>query len=192
MLTPDEMTEYILCRDNFEYFCNNYLTLDNGSKFIFNKTQKGLVKVWDENNKTDSTTERQEGSTTLMAAYALHHSIFNPYKCTAFVGWKLAPIEHELNIVKNFYEQLPIFIKPKLVKNNKKSLEFENNSEIFVCSANNCNVMRGRAFSLTLVSQLGFFKKDCDFITGMYPIVASGYGKYIAVTSYDTPQKGWN
>ncbi len=135
LLTEIQSKEYIKCAINFEYFCENYLKIENrpAQKFIPLKLfeyQHNLFKSFEEDKKIINHGYRQCGLTTLTLAYITWKIIFNDNFSILFVDFKLNIAQKNLEEITRFIDLLPDFFKIQTVFNTKDFKKFDNGSII--------------------------------------------------------------
>ena len=90
--TPEQVEEYIKCKNDYIYFIETYcqiVSLDKGLiPFKLYDCQKKKLKVIHENRKVILMEGRQQGKTTTSAAYILWYTTFQEAKTVAILANK--------------------------------------------------------------------------------------------------------
>jgi len=112
----DKLRDEILrCREDFSYFCENYLkivTKDSELKSLVpNEAQRKIVDSIAENDHMMLLKARQLGSTTIIAAYFFWHTLFNKYVRTAIVAHTDEAVKKIFEIYHLFHKHLPEHFK---------------------------------------------------------------------------------
>jgi hypothetical protein len=161
-LTPEQITEYIKCKDDPVYFINNYVktvTIDKGltdfklypyqEKLINNyvKTvtidkgltdfklypyQEKLINKYHNNRFNICKSPRQAGKTSNGIFYVLHHIIFNDNVTDGIFSFNASNARNSLERLRTAYENLPKWMQPGVKIWNKSSLELDNGSIVTV------------------------------------------------------------
>lgn len=190
-LTHDEITEIIKCATDPIYWAEKYIKIIDAEKGITNITlyswQKDVLN--NTNNVTRKhliTTARQVGGTTIGLIALLHYSIFNHSKCNAAIGIKMDNAYAYRDIIHVMYDNLPTFMKPELIVDNKGMMQFSNDSRI---SFTNCNSssLRGKAYSFVFMDQLAYSSNWKEFYHGVLPVLSSGRSTKILLISTHNP-----
>lgn len=88
--TRDAVTEIAKCAEDKQYFFENYVKIinhDTGlTPFKLNRAQKKFLKYYDVGKHNITTTPRQSGMTTLLAADCLHDLLFKPHTNIAYIA----------------------------------------------------------------------------------------------------------
>ena len=151
--TAHELEEYIRCRDDVAYFCENYvkvISLDKGLvPFKLRGYQTKMVKHFDDNKFNIVLACRQSGKSITSVAWLLHYVIFNSEKKIGMLANKGATAREMLARLTLMLENLPFFLQPGCKVLNKGSIKFSNNSEIIAAATSSSSI---RGLSLNCVS----------------------------------------
>lgn len=184
--TKEELEEYIICRNDPEYFIRKYIkivSLDDGLVlFEMRDYQANMVKTFDENRFAICLLPRQMGKTITVAAYLLHYAIFNSVKSIGILANKGATAREILSRLQRMIENLPFFLQPGVVEFNKGSVEFGNGSKVLAESTSN-DAIRGYSFNIVYLDEFAFVENAEDFYTSTYPVISSGKKTKVIVTS---------
>lgn len=191
--TPEMVEELTKCKNDIVYFAEKYFHIicpERGSLLIglYPKQKEVLQKMVNSQHLIVNGT-RQWGGSTMNVIYLLWVSIFkaNTYSC--HFSNKVATAEMIRNKFKVAYEKIPNFMKVKMVKYFRNSIEFENGSLICFKKYNE-SAFRGMNFNSVCFDDVSFidnFQREClmsvlclknckVFLTGTLkksPIIAS-------------------
>ncbi len=195
--TREQALEYVKCRSDFEYFCNNYIKIRTltGSgliNFKLRSYQKKLFRSIEDNRFTIGKIPRQYGKSTLVIAYFIWKLIFTKNYCAGI----LANIEDTaiklLDDFKRSYENLPFWLQKGVVVGgwNKRTVTLENGSEI-ISRATTETAGRSRSFNALLLDEFAMVKNSVaeEFYGSVYPTLSSSETTKLIILS--TP-KGRN
>jgi len=185
--TKEQIEEYIKCRDDIEYFANNYIkinTVINGVEQItLNQTQIEMINAFKNEQVWYRNYRRQSGKTTGAAIILLHHSIFNAYKTSAIAGYKFVHTNEMLSKIVDMHNHLPEFLQCGFEKLNKNQIIFYNGSTIKSIGSNPDNV-KGMNISILYIDESDFVSNVEEMIRCVYPCIGfSNDGKIFAVSS---------
>ncbi len=116
--------------------------------------QKKLIKFFQTKNKGIINGSRQCGKSLLQCGYALWFALFHDDKLIGTIGPKLNFSEHHLGLIKELYQNLPLFLQIGLTHNTKNYISFKNGSTILLISASSGG--RGIMFDLLFFNEAAF------------------------------------
>jgi hypothetical protein len=184
--TPEEIDEYIRCRDDPIYFIEKYvkiISLDEGLvTFEMWPYQEKMIRNFAENRFSISLLPRQMGKTITVAAFLLHTAIFQGHKAIGILANKGATAREILSRIKRMIEGLPFFLQPGVVEYNKGSVEFGNGSSIMAAGTSN-DAIRGFSFNVIYLDEFAFVENADEFFTSTYPVISSGKKSKVLITS---------
>ena len=186
--TPDQLQEYIKCKDDQIYFIEKYIkiiSLDRGLiSFLLYDYQKKFIAAMHENRFVISLQPRQMGKTQTVAAYLVWYLLFNSDKTVGILANKAAQAREIMSRMQLMIEHLPVWLQQGVVEWNKGSISFENNSKAFT-SATSGSAVRGRSLSLLYVDETAAIPNTLadEFFTSTYPTISSGKTSKIILTS---------
>jgi hypothetical protein len=199
--TPEQIQEYIKCKNDFIYFIEKYcqiVSLDRGLvPFKLYDCQKRKLKIIHENRKVILMEGRQQGKTTVAAAYILWYTIFNDAKNVAILANKATAAREVLNRYQTMYEGLPIWLQQGIKSWNKGDIELENGSKVFT-AATSASGIRGKSVNLLYVDEAAIIPNTVaeQFFTSVYPTISAGETTKILLSStplgYNHFWKFWN
>jgi hypothetical protein len=118
--------------------------------------QKEMVNNYVENKNNIVSTSRRTGVTAVTSAYILWFTIFNEYKTVMVAADKRDNAGDILERIRLSYENLPDWIRPNKVANNKHALEMDNGSRILSRAT---NAFSGRGLNISLL-----YWDNADFV----------------------------
>jgi hypothetical protein len=199
--TPENVQEYLKCRDDPIYFIENYcqiVSLDKGLiPFKLYDCQKEKVKVIHENRRVILMEGRQQGKTTTSAAYILWYTVFQDNKTVAILANKATAAREVLSRYQLMYEGLPIWLQQGVTTWNKGDIELENGSKVFT-AATSASGIRGKSVNLLYVDETAIIPNTVaeEFFTSVYPTISAGETTKILLSStplgYNHFWKFWN
>ena len=178
--------EYALCMKDPAYFASNYckiISMDQGLvPFILYPYQEKMFEAFNEHRFNIVLACRQSGKSVSACAYLLWFALFHSEKTVAILANKGATAREMLSRVTLMLENIPFFLQPGTKALNKGSLEFSNNSRI-IAAATSGSSIRGLSVSLLYLDEFAFVERAAEFYTSTYPVISSGTGTKIIVTS---------
>tara|TARA_R110002074_G_scaffold123683_1_gene259418 strand:- start:34133 stop:35767 length:1635 start_codon:yes stop_codon:yes gene_type:complete len=199
--TPEQIEEYLKCKDDVIYFIENYckiVTLDSGLQpFKLYECQKRKVEFIMEERKAILMEGRQQGKTITAAACILHYSIFNDSKTVAIMANKTSAAREVLSRYQIMYEHLPIWMQQGVKTWNKGNVDLENGSVIFT-AATTASGIRGKSVNWLYIDEAAIIPNNVadEFFTSVYPTISAGETTKILLTStplgYNHFWKFWN
>ena len=199
--TPENVQEYLKCRDDPIYFIENYcqiVSLDKGLiPFKLYDCQKEKVKVIHENRRVILMEGRQQGKTTTSAAYILWYTLFQDNKTVAILANKATAAREVLSRYQLMYEGLPMWLQQGVTTWNKGDIELENGSKVFT-AATSASGIRGKSVNLLYVDETAIIPNTVaeEFFTSVYPTISAGETTKILLSStplgYNHFWKFWN
>lgn len=161
--SPNQLAELLKCHDDPQYFIDNYLELKNPrlglTPFLTRPYQQVQLAAM-QSTSLFCLQPRQSGATSLPLAYQLWEALFRPntQHGSAFVTHARAM--DGLTQLFDWYNNLPVWLKPGLTYKSRHNLEFDNGSRI-IAGAITGNFNRGRSWS-TLYADCLAHAKDRD------------------------------
>ena len=178
--------EYALCMKDPAYFASSYckiISMDQGLvPFILYPYQEKMFEAFNEHRFNIVLACRQSGKSVSACAYLLWFALFHSEKTVAILANKGATAREMLSRVTLMLENIPFFLHPCTKALNKGSLEFSNNSRI-IAAATSGSSIRGLSVSLLYLDEFAFVERAAEFYTSTYPVISSGTGTKIIVTS---------
>jgi hypothetical protein len=186
-MTPEQTKEYVKCRKDPIYFIKNYgvikhPTLPGGkSKFKMWDFQEDCVTDFLENSYNVILKARQLGISTVVAAYVAWYMMFFNNKSVFVLATKRDTAQNMITKVKVFFEEVPEWMMPTIVTDNKQSIELGNGSSV-KAAASTIDAARSESLSLLVIDEAAFINKMNDIWTATGPTLATG-GDCIALSS---------
>lgn len=164
---PENKLQTVL--DDFELFAKNFVEIQNNDgeriKFAINEAQKDIEKMLKKDKFVVVPKSRQAGVTTYMLAKALHIACTKPNQNILIVSYLGASAKSLFDKLKDMNQSLPrkkypnAF--PKIKRENRSELFFENGSRITSTTAGDKDIGRGTTIDFCLLSELAFYN-DID------------------------------
>jgi len=192
--TPDQIKEFIKCKQDPVYFARNYIKIVNVDEGLVNfemwPFQEKLISRFHENRFNICMMPRQTGKSTTSVSYLLHYAVFNDNVNIGILANKASTARDLLGRLQTAYENLPKWMQQGVLVWNKGSLELENGSKIMAASTSAAAV-RGMTFNILFLDEFAFVPNHIadDFFSSVYPTISSGKSTKIIIVS--TP-KGMN
>lgn len=187
-LSEEDIREYIKCRDDANYFAQNYVkivTLDKGFVPIdLYPFQKQAIDDINDNRFVVVKAGRQVGKTTTVVAYILWYILFNEDKFVAILANKAKTSREILNRITLAYEALPLWLQQGVRTWNKGDIELENNCRILADSTSS-SAARGYTISFLYLDEFAFVPNNVaeEFFTSVYPTISSGKSSKVLISS---------
>ena len=185
---PNEVSEFLLCQDDPEYFIQKYVKIVNIDKgfipFEPYKFQTDIIGKVKNNRFVICKMPRQSGKTTTIAAMLLWYALFHEEFSTAILAHKLSQAREIMHRIQRAYEALPKWMQQGVVEWNKGNIELENGSKI-LASATSSSAVRGGSFNLIYLDEFAFVPSQMadDFFSSVYPTISSGNTSKVLITS---------
>lgn len=186
--TPEQLQEYIRCKDDPLYFIEKYVhivSLDKGIvKFNLYDYQKRFIRSLHTERRIIGMFPRQLGKTSCTAAYICWYLIFNDAKTVAILANKAAAAREIMSRLQMMYELLPKFLQQGVVEWNKGSITLENRSHAFTAATSSSGI-RGKSVSFLAIDECAIVPNTVadEFFTATYPTISSGKTTKIVLTS---------
>lgn len=192
--TQEMIDEYIKCANDPIYFIKEYIYVvhpDRGIvKFDLYPYQEKMIIAYHKNKRVIFLTARQQGKTTISAAYFVWFLLFNDNKTIAILANKQKTADEILSRAKFAYEELPKWLQQGVKGWNKRSIELENGSKAFSAASSSSSI-RGSTINILYLDEFAFVPNTQaeDFFTAVYPTLSAGKETKVFMTS--TPN-GYN
>jgi hypothetical protein len=194
--TNEQLLELHKCAHDPIYFMKTYMKVMHPKRgaipFILYDYQEEAVMSFLEKKDVILMMGRQQGKTTVIAAFLLWYACFNGGAQELLASESddngkyilVASKDNDaamdvLSRIKFSYEELPMWIKPGCVLFNRHEISFDNGSTI-KSQATTENTGRGRSVSLLMIDELAFVKSEIQgaMWTSLAPTLSTG-GKCI-------------
>ena len=140
-----------------------------------------ILKEFQDHRLTILRKFRQAGCTTLLGAYALWFSIFHENKKVAVLSKGDEEAKELVSRMKLMYDELPLWLKPKTLKNNDHTMEFENGSKI-QSKASGKQSGRSLSASLLILDEAAFIEFIDTIWAAVGPTTSTG-GRVVALST---------
>jgi len=124
---------------------------------------------------------RQAGCTTIAAAYSLWMIIFQKHKSVVILSKGDAESTEVLDRIKLMYDELPEFLKPGIVEDNKHTLKLKTQS---VIKSRPSGKQSGRSLagSFLIIDEAAFIENIDTIWAAVYPIISTGGRAFVLST----------
>ena len=134
MSKAELVEEFKKCSEDPIYFISNYIKVTHPVRglvpFKLYPFQVEIIEALEGNRFNILRKFRQAGCTTISAAYSLWMIVFQKHKQVVILSKGDAESTEVLDRIKIMYEELPAFIKPKMVEDNKHTMKLATGSTI--------------------------------------------------------------
>ena len=199
--TEKEVLELAKCVENPTYFIDNYcyiVTLDHGIQpFKLYDCQKEKLETIHNNRKVIVMEGRQQGKTSVAAAYILWYTLFQDSKTVAILANKASTAREIMSRYQLMFEHLPSWMQQGVKTWNKGDVELENGSVVFTAATTAAGI-RGKSVNLLYIDEAAIIPNTIadQFFTAVYPVISAGQTTKILITStplgYNHFWKFWN
>ncbi|RMH21676.1 MAG: hypothetical protein D6698_02355 [Gammaproteobacteria bacterium] len=191
---PWQIEELLKCKEDPLYFFRNYVYVKTqaGHSVKLNPYhyQERLLKTVIENRKVIAMLPRQSGKTTIAAAIILYYSIFFKNQRIIVASKDLSGARLIIDRIWDMYLELPSFIKPGVLVNNKTTKAFDCGSSIKGIATTPA-AARGETPSFLYLDEFAFASgntgTDKEFWTAVSPTIATG-GKVLITSTPSTDE----
>ena len=170
--------EIIKCGKDPNYFFENYVKIQHPVRgmipFKMYDFQKDCVEDFKDHRFNIVLKSRQQGLSTLAAAYSVWLAIFKKEQNILIIATKLKIAQNFIVKVKSMLRSLPSWlILPEMVSNNKQEIVFNTGSQIKAIPTSE-DAGRSEALSLLIVDEAAFVRNFDTIWTGIYPTISTG------------------
>lgn len=199
--TQEMWDEYCKCAVDPIYFIKNYIYVVHPDKGIVKMElydyQERMIRAYHDNKRVIFLTARQQGKTTVSAAYFVWYIIFNDTKSVAIFANKQNTADEIMGRIRRAYENLPLWMQQGVKTWNKRSIELENGSSCYG-RATSGSGNRGGSVNILYLDEFAFVENNLaeEFFTSVYPTITAGKDSKVFMTStpngYNHFHKFWN
>ena len=181
----EAIAEYKRCATDPVYFICNYVKVVHPVRgtvpFDLYEFQQDIIRDLKDYRFNIIKKFRQAGITTISAAYSLWSVLFKKNYRVVVISIGDRESQEFLNRAKEMYEELPVWIRPKLQAKNKHNLHFMNGSRIQSLPSA-ASAGRGISASLLMVDEAAFIEGMNEFWAAVFPILSTGGSAFIIST----------
>jgi hypothetical protein len=185
MEKPELTQEFKLCKDDPTYFISKYVKVVHPIRglvpFKLYPFQKKIISEIESHRFNILRKFRQAGCTTIAAAYALWFIIFNKHKQVVILSKGDAESTEVLDRIKVMYDELPKWLKPGIIEDNKHTLKLSTNSTI---KSRPSGKQSGRSLagSMLIIDEAAFIENIDTIWAAVYPIISTGGRAFVLST----------
>jgi hypothetical protein len=177
--------EFKKCKESPTYFISNYIKVTHPVRglvpFKLYPFQHDILNALETNRFNILRKFRQAGCTTISAAYSLWMIVFQKHKQVVILSKGDAESTEVLDRIKIMYEELPAFLKPKMVEDNKHTMKLSTGSTI---KSRPSGKQSGRSLagSLLIIDEAAFIENIDTIWAAVYPIISTGGRAFVLST----------
>lgn len=177
--------EFKKCSEDPIYFISNYIKVTHPVRglvpFKLYPFQIEIIEALQGNRFNILRKFRQAGCTTISAAYSLWMIVFQKHKQVVILSKGDAESTEVLDRIKIMYEELPSFIKPVMVEDNKHTMKLATGSTI---KSRPSGKQSGRSLagSLLIIDEAAFIDNIHSIWAAVYPIISTGGRAFVLST----------
>jgi hypothetical protein len=177
--------EFRRCKEDPIYFMSKYIKVVHPVRgltdFDLYPFQKRIVSNLKDHRFNVLRKFRQAGCTTIAAAYSLWFCIFNKHKVVVILSKGDSESTEVLDRIKIMYDELPKFLKPGIVEDNKHTLKLSSQS---VIKSRPSGKQSGRSLagSILIIDEAAFIDNIDTIWAAVYPIISTGGRAFILST----------
>lgn len=173
-----QVQEIIKCGKDPNYFFETYVKIQHPMRgmieFQMYDFQKECIEDFNEHRFNIILKSRQQGLSTLAAAYSVWLAIFKKEQSILIIATKLKIAQNFIVKVKSMLRSLPKWlILPEMVSNNKQEIVFNTGSQIKAIPTSE-DAGRSESLSLLIVDEAAFVRNFDTIWTGIYPTLSTG------------------
>jgi len=186
--TEESLTEYMKCKEEPEYFIENFVKIIHVDKglvpFDMYDYQKDMIHKFNDNRFVICKMPRQTGKSTTIISFLLHYILFNESVNVAILANKGAVARELLSRLQLAYEHLPKWLQQGAVVWNKGNIEVENGSKV-IAAATSSSAVRGSSFNIIFLDEFAHVPQNIaeQFFTSVYPTISSGESTKVLIVS---------
>jgi hypothetical protein len=177
--------EYKRCKLDPIYFISNYIKVVHPVRglvpFKLYPFQKMIMECLENNRFNILRKFRQAGCTTISAAYALWMAIFQEHKTIVFLSVGDTESTEILDRIKIMFDELPQFLKPRILQENMHNLKLSTGS---VIKSRPSGKQSGRSLagSFLFIDEAAFIEHIDSIWAAVYPIISTGGRAFVLST----------
>jgi len=185
-VADDYVAEYLRCKNDFHYFCANYIYIEIPGKDIlltpYNK-QSELIDTIEKKKYVLVLKSRQIGISTIIQAYAAWLTTFFNNVVIGIISKDGAEATDFARVIRGMVEKLPNWMKPVggsqgrgLAKRTERSFILTNGSKVYASPVNpNApdKTLRGKAITFLVIDEGAFVGHVESAWTSMVPALST-------------------
>ena len=180
-----QVEEFKKCSRTPEYFISKHIKVVHPIRglvpFNLYGFQKRILSDLQEHRFNILRKFRQAGCTTIASGWALHLTVFSSHKTVVILSKGDAEAVEVLDRIKLMYDELPNFLKPKVVTKNAHTLTFENGS-VIKSRPSGKQAGRGLSASLLIIDEAAFIEHIDTIWAAAYPTISTGGRAFVLST----------
>lgn len=178
--TEEYVLEYVKCKNDFGYFCSNYILLElpGGDKYLKPyKSQIGLTDLITSDHYVLVLKSRQIGISTIIQAYSAWLCIFNKNAVVGIISKDGKEATDFARAIRGMIDKLPDWMKPPkgesgkgFNKRTEQSFILTNGSKVYASPVNPIEpdkTLRGKAITFLVIDEAAFIRNLDSAWTGM-------------------------
>jgi len=185
METSKIVEEFKRCAEDPIHFISNYIKVTHPVRglvpFKLYPFQETILDSLQNNRFSILRKFRQAGCTTIAAAYSLHMAIFQKHKSIVILSKGDAESTEVLERIKLMYDELPEFLKPGIIEDNKHTLKL-NSYSVIRSRPSGKQSGRSLAGSFLIIDEAAFIENIDTIWAAVYPIISTGGRAFVLST----------
>jgi hypothetical protein len=179
------LNEFKKCKDDPIYFISNYIKVTHPVRglvpFKLYPFQEDILNAIENHRFNILRKFRQAGCTTISAAYSLWMAVFEKHKSIVILSKGDSESTEVLDRIKIMYDELPAFLKPKIIEDNKHTLKLSTGS---VIKSRPSGKQSGRSLagSFLIIDEAAFIEHIETIWAAVYPIISTGGRAFVLST----------
>jgi len=179
------LEEFKRCKADPEYFICKYIKVTHPVRGLVNfelyNFQKTIVNELQNHRFNILRKFRQAGCTTIAASYALWMAVFEKHKAIVILSKGDSEACEVLERIKIMYDNLPSWLKPGIVEDNKHTLKLKTHS---VIKSRPSGKQSGRSLagSFLIIDEAAFIDAIDTIWAAIYPIISTGGRAFVLST----------
>ncbi len=185
-IAEEQVREYLACKNNFVYFCSNYILLElpGGDQHLkpYKKQAELIHKIHDEHFVL-VLKSRQVGISTVTQAYCAWLAVFYKNVVIGIVSKDGPEATVFARTIAGMIEKLPPWMRPRggqgglgFDKRSEQSFILTNGSKCYAATVNPkapTKTLRGKAVTFLVIDEAAFIEKIDEAWTGMVPALST-------------------
>ena len=185
MENQELLQEFRKCATDPVHFVSKYIKVTHPVRglvpFRLYPFQERIISELEDNRFNILRKFRQAGCTTIAAAYSLWMIIFQKHKSVVILSKGDAESTEVLDRIKLMYDELPEFLKPGIIEDNKHTLKLKTNS-IIKSRPSGKQSGRSLAGSFLIIDEAAFIENIDTIWAAVYPIISTGGRAFVLST----------